>query len=80
MTQDYRGPVPDRILIAQLTGTANHHAKWHQLTEEEEAATVAELRELAAGRTDLLAQVAGVLTGASEGEGELEEPKALAAA
>jgi len=29
---------------------------------------VAELRELAAGRSDLLAEVAGVLQGASEGE------------
>ena len=39
---------------------ANHHGKWRELTkEEEEAAAAAELRELAAGRTDLLAEVAG---------------------
>ena len=74
MTQDYRGPVPDRILVAQLNGTAKHHAKWRALTEKEEAAAVAELRELAAGRTDLLAEVAGVVTGFYAGD--LEEPQA----
>lgn len=35
---------------------------------------VAELRDVAAGRADLLAEVAGVLEGASEGE--LDEPLA----
>jgi hypothetical protein len=78
MPQDYRGHTPDRILIAQLDGTVRHHARWRELTEEEESAAVAELRDLAAGRIDLLAEVAGVLTGASEGE--LEEPRARAAA
>jgi hypothetical protein len=39
---------------------------------------VSALRELAAGRTDLLAEVAGILEGASEGE--LEEPLARQAA
>jgi hypothetical protein len=33
---------------------------------------VAELRELAAGRADLLAEVAGIMEGASEGE--MDEP------
>ena len=74
MANDYRGPVPDRILVAQLNGTAKHHAKWRALTEEEETAAVAELRELAAGRTDLLAEVAGVVTGFYAGD--LEEPQA----
>ena len=41
---------------------------------DEEAAAVAELRELAGGRADLLAEVAGILEGASEGE--LDEPLA----
>ena len=64
----------DRILVAQLNGTAKHHAKWRALTKEEEAAAVAELRELAAGRTDLLAEIAGVVTGFHAGD--LEEPQA----
>jgi hypothetical protein len=63
-------PQADRILVAQLTGEARHHAKWRQLTADEEAAAVTELRELAGGRADLLAEVAGVLEGAREGGGE----------
>ena len=68
----------DRILVAQLTGEARHHAKWRPLTEEEEAAALAELRALAAGRADLLAEVAGIFEGTSEGE--LDEPLARSAA
>jgi hypothetical protein len=48
------------------------------LTEEEEAAAVNELRALAGGRADLLAQVAGIFEGTSEGE--LDEPFARSAA
>ena len=62
----------DRILVARLSGTAKRHARWRDLSAEEEAAGVAELRELAVGRADLLAEVAGILEGASEGE--LDEP------
>jgi hypothetical protein len=68
VSQDHR----DRLLVAELTGEARHHAKWRPLTADEEAAAVAALRELAAGRADLLAEVAGILEGASEGE--LHEP------
>jgi hypothetical protein len=71
-------PAADRILVAQLTGEARHHANWRELTGEEVAAAVTELRELAGGRTDLLAEVAGILEGASEGE--LDEPLARQAA
>jgi hypothetical protein len=66
------GPDPDRILVARLSGTVRHHARWRELTEDEEAAAVAEIRELAGGRTDLLAEVAGIREGASEGQ--LDEP------
>ena len=65
-------PQADRILVAELTGEARHHAKWRDLTAAEEAAAVAELRELADGRADLLAEVAGIFEGTSEGE--LDEP------
>ncbi|HET9970343.1 MAG TPA: hypothetical protein VFQ68_19070 [Streptosporangiaceae bacterium] len=67
-------PQADRILVAQLTGEARFRARWRKLTGDEEAAAAAALRELAAGRADLLAEVAGLLEGASEGE--LEEPLA----
>lgn len=70
MTDKY--PQPDRILVAQLMGEARHHAKWRGLTAAEEAAAVAALRHVAAGRADLLAQVAGLLEGFAEGE--LGEP------
>ncbi len=66
------GPEADRILVAQLTGEARHHAKWRDLTAAEETAVVAALRELAGARADLLAEVAGILEGTSEGE--LDEP------
>ena len=64
--------------MAQLTGEARHHAKWRPLTEEEEAVALAELRALAVGRADLLAEVAGIFEGTSEGE--LDEPLARSAA
>src|SRR5216684_5911520 len=76
---DHRlGPEADRILVAQLTGEARHHAKWRPLTEDEEAIALAGLRELAGGRADLLAEVAGIFEGTSEGE--LDEPLARSAA
>jgi hypothetical protein len=65
MNQDRCAPAADRLLVAQLTGTARHHARWRGLTGDEQAAAVTELRELAAGRADLLAQVAGIFEGAS---------------
>jgi hypothetical protein len=65
-------PQADRILVAQLTGEARHRAKWRPLTGEEETAAIAELQALAGGRADLLAQVAGIFEGTSEGE--MDEP------
>ena len=68
----------DRLLVAELYGEARHHVKWRGLTDAEESAAVAALGELAAGRSDLLAEVAGVLEGTSEGEPD--EPLARQAA
>ena len=65
----------DRILVAQLTGEARHRAKWRELSDDEEAAAVAGLQALADGRSDLLAEVAGIFEGTSEGE--LDEPCAV---
>ncbi len=78
MNQDRPRPETDRLLVAQLTGEARHHARWRPLTGEEEAAALAELRALAGGRADLLAEVAGIFEGTSEGE--LDEPLARSAA
>jgi hypothetical protein len=77
--QDHRpGPDSDRILVAELIGTARHHARWRELAQDEQDAAVTELRELAGGRADLLAQVAGIFEGASDGV--LDEPLARQAA
>jgi len=71
-------PQPDRLLIAEIHGEARHRAQWRELTDAEETAAVAELRKLADGRADLLAAVAGVLEGTSEGQ--MDEPLARQAA
>ena len=78
MAKDRPGPGGDRLLVARLTGVAKRHAHWREPTEAETVAAVAELRTIADGRADLLAEVAGILLGASEGE--LEEPRSRAAA
>jgi hypothetical protein len=66
------------MIVAELTGEASHHARWRPLTGDEEAAAVAELRAIAGGRADLLAEVAGIFESISEGE--LDEPLARQAA
>jgi hypothetical protein len=66
------------MMVAKLTGAAMRHARWRDLTEPETASALAELREIADGRADLLAEVAGILLGAREGD--LDEPRARSAA
>lgn len=56
--------------MARLSGIAQRHARWGAVTEGELAAGAAELREIAGDRTDLLAEVAGLALGTSEGKGE----------
>jgi hypothetical protein len=51
---------PDGIITAQLAGTASRYASRQPLDVE---AAVAELREVANGRGDLLAERAGVILG-----------------
>ena len=70
--RDRSGAGSDRLLVAEITGEARHHARWRPLTGEEQAAA------LAGGRADLLAQVAGIFEGTSEGEPD--EPLARSAA
>jgi acyl-CoA reductase-like NAD-dependent aldehyde dehydrogenase len=66
-SKDRPGPDPDRLIVAQIHGAAQRHARWREPTEAETAAAVEELREIARDRRDLLAEVAGILTGAAEG-------------
>jgi hypothetical protein len=67
----------DRILVAQITGTAHRYASLKP-SERSRTAAVADLAELAAGRSDLLAEVAGIAIGCHEGE--LDETRHLAVA
>ena len=78
MAPDRPGPAPDRLLVARLDGVAKRHARWRKPAEPDIAAAATELREVAGNRADLLAEVAGILPGASEGR--LDEPRARAAA
>ena len=68
MGRDRHGPGRDRLLIAQLAGSAQRHAQWGGLTCAEKAAGAAELREIAGDRPDLLAETAGLALGTSEGK------------
>ncbi len=57
----------DRDIAAQIFGAAARHAHGWQLTAEEKAAAIADLRQAAAGRADLLGEHAGVALGFGEG-------------
>ena len=65
----------DRILCAQLSGVAKSHARRLGLSGAGWDAAVTELRELAAGRADLLARLAGLSEGF--GRGQPDEASAL---
>jgi hypothetical protein len=80
MAHDRPGPVPDRLIVARLAGAVRRHARWGSLTEDQKAAGVAELREIAGDRSDLLAEVAGISIGTAEGKGDeyLEQGQAVA--
>ena len=58
----------DRLLYATLAGAAARHAGLGALTPEQEAAAVAELREIAGHRPDLLAHRAGTAIGFGESQ------------
>ena len=68
----------DRMTLARLAAAALRHARWLELTADEATAAVAELRELAAGRGDLLAEAAGIFRGAHQSD--LDEPHTKRAA
>ena len=82
MTGIYKGRSssdPDGLLIARISGIAQRHARWRELTGAEIAVAVAELRAVAGGRPDLLAEEAGILIGFYQDD-DLQGPRARNAA
>ena len=57
---------PDRLILAEIAGAARRHTVRHALSEDQRAAAVAELREIAGDRPDLLARHAGVAIGIAQ--------------
>jgi hypothetical protein len=78
MAHDRPAPDRDRLLVARLAGIALRHVWWGALTEDEKAAGAAELRKIAGGRADLLAEVAGIALGAAEGKAPERQAQAQA--
>jgi hypothetical protein len=70
--------VDDRTTLARLAAAALRHARWMELTADEATAALAELRELASGRADLLAEAAEIFLGAYQSE--LDKPHTRRAA
>jgi hypothetical protein len=69
MARDRPGPDLDRFLVARISSIAQRHARWGSVTEAEKAIGTAELQEVAGGRSNLLAEAAGIALGAAEGKG-----------
>ncbi|HEY6295379.1 MAG TPA: hypothetical protein VIX15_06920 [Streptosporangiaceae bacterium] len=63
MMRAHAEPEADQLTVARLTGAAGRHAPFREPTAAETASAVAELREIAGDRGDLLAEVAGLLIG-----------------
>ena len=83
MARDRRVPDSARLIVASLSGAAERHVNWHEPTEPETAAAVAEFAEIIGGRDDgpaLLAEVAGLALGTAEGKGPEYQSKARAVA
>ena len=57
------------MLAVRLDAVATRHARWGASTEDQTAATAGEFREIAGGRCDLLAEVAGLALGTTERKG-----------
>jgi len=69
MARDRPRPDSDRMLSVRLDATATRRARWGAMTEEQAAAAVDELPEIAGGRADLLSEVAGLALGTTERKG-----------
>ena len=83
MARDRHVPDSARLIVASLSGAAERHVNWHEPTERETAAAVAEFADIIGGRDDgpaLLAEVAGLALGTAEGKGREYQAKARAVA
>jgi hypothetical protein len=80
MAHDRLRPDRDWLTVARLAGITQRHALRGNMTEAETIAAAAELREVAADRADLLAEVAGIALGTAESRGEGYEARAQAVA
>jgi hypothetical protein len=72
-------PEPDDLIVAALHGAASRHAGWRAPEGAAREAAVTELRGIANGRADLLAQVAGLLRGYSPAGDAMHEHNRIAA-
>jgi hypothetical protein len=72
-------PEPHDLIVAALHGAASRHAGWKAPTGPAREAAIAELRGIAGGRADLLAQVAGLLQGYSPPGDAMHEHNRIAA-
>jgi len=61
----------DRIILARVAAVIRRHTARGQLTDQARRQAVAELRELAGSRPDLLAEEAGVALGLADGGRDL---------
>jgi hypothetical protein len=59
---------PDRVLCGYISGVAWRLARSGLQTPDQHAAAVKELREVAGGRADLLAELAGISIGVGESQ------------
>jgi hypothetical protein len=80
MARDRHASDRDRLLVARICGIAKRHARWGDLTQAHKTAEVAELREVAGDRGDLLAEEAGIALGTSEDKGPQYRAQAQAIA
>ncbi len=80
VTRDQYRTDSGRLLSARLSGIALRHARWGSLTAAEEASGAAELKDVADGRADLLAEVAGLALGSAERRGPEYESRGQAVA
>jgi hypothetical protein len=70
----------DRILVARLSGAAGRLSRFGAVADAQADTAAAELREIAGGRADLLAEVAGIRLGWAETKGREYEVQAEAIA
>lgn len=79
MTRERLRTQAERQILATLGGQAWKRARWRELTPDETAEAVAALREIAAGRTDILAMATGIAESFAEDYDQDGEKDAAAA-